>query len=133
MTSHVGRPTKYSDTILIKAQEYFFKCYSDVHTPFIEELALELGVDEDTIVEWKNKKNEDGSLAYPEFSATYGRIYLLQKLRLKQAGLKGKSPAFVTFLLSANHGVISAEKQILTGERKEPLEIVITEDKSVVF
>lgn len=128
-----GRPSKYSEEMLSKAQGYFLRCYGKMdgkqRIPFIEELALELEVDEDTIVEWKNKKNDDGSLIYPEFSATYSRILLLQKFRLKQNGLKGKNQSFVQFLLNANHGMISAEKQILAGDRQEPLEIVITEER----
>jgi len=110
-----GRPSKYSDEILAKAEDYFLKCYGKIdgrpRVPFIEELALELGVDEDTIVEWKNKRNNDGSLKYPEFSATYSKIYTLQKLRLKQTGLTGKSQSFVIFLLSSNHGMLPADKQ----------------------
>jgi hypothetical protein len=128
-----GRPTKYSDEILRKTEEYFQKSYGKVdgkfRIPFIEELALELNVDEDTVVEWMNKKNDDSSLVYPEFSATYRRIFLLQKLRLKQAGLRGKSQSFIIFLLNSNHGMVSAEKQILTGEKTEPLQITIVEEK----
>jgi len=130
-----GRPTKYDDKMLAKAQYYFLKCYGEIdgkqRIPWIEELALELDVDEDTLIEWKNKKNHDGSLKYPEFSATYSRIYLLQKLRLKQAGLRGKSQSFIIFLLNSNHGMVSAEKQILAGDNKEPLEIVIVDEKPI--
>jgi hypothetical protein len=127
-----GRPTKYSEEMLSKAQGYFLKCYGkidgNIRMPFIEELALELGVNDDTVVEWANKKNDDGSLIYPEFSATYSRILLLQKFRLKQTGLKGKNQSFVQFLLNVNHGMVSAEKQILTGDKDNKLEIVITEE-----
>ncbi len=130
-----GRPTKYSKEMLVKAHEYFLRCYGKIdgkhRIPFIEELALELEVDEDTIVEWRNKKNDDGSLVYPEFSATYSHIFLLQKLRLKQHGLRGKNQSFVIFLLNSNHGMISAEKQIFTGEDDKKLEIHIIEDKQI--
>lgn len=130
-----GRPTKYSEDMLVKAKKYFDRCYGKIdgrlRMPFIEELALELEVDEDTILAWKNKKNEDGTLTYPEFSATYSRIFLLQKLRLMQSGLSGKSPSFTMFLLSANHGLFSAEKRVLSAENTEPIQIVIVEDKPI--
>jgi len=127
-----GRPTKYTEEIQKKADEYFNLCYGKKdkkqRLAFIEALALELDVDPDTLVEWKNAKNEDGSLKYPEFSATYKRIFTLQKVQLMTKGSSGKGQSFNQFLLSANHGMIPAEKKILAGDEKEPLHITIVEE-----
>lgn len=128
-----GRPTKYNEEIQKKADEFFAKCYAgggkNQRLAFIEALALELDIDPETLLEWSRKKNEDGSLMYPDFSATYKRFMTLQKLQLMSRGSAGKGQSFNQFLLSANHGMIPAEKQILAGDRQEPLEIIITEEK----
>jgi hypothetical protein len=132
-----GRPSKYNEEILIKTKQYFDECFHGVQdmqgklvkpprTPLIEELELLLDLDDDTIVEWS--KDEDKE----EFSATYKRIKKLNKLRLKQILIKGKTnPIGPKFLLEVDHGMISAEKRILLGERNaEPMQVTITDYKS---
>jgi|GEM_PF-1097868 len=99
----VGRPTKYSEITTKKAQEYFDSCRASGTTPFIEELALDLDVHDDTIVEWAK--------AHGEFSATVRKLKLLQKLSLKKGALsKHLQPTTAIFLLKANHGMNDEEK-----------------------
>lgn len=99
----VGRPTKYNEEMLGKAQSYVQHCQDAKEMPFIEELALELNVNEDTVVEWTK--------AYDEFSATVGRLKMLQKLYLKKGALEKKlHPSLSIFLLKANHGMNEDEK-----------------------
>ena len=127
-----GRPSKYNDEILTKTKLYFEHCFkgqktnegqwiAKPRTPFIEELQLELDVDDDTIVEWAKK--------FPEFSATYNKLKLLYKLRLKQILTKGKSnPLGPKFLLETEFNMIVSEKRILAGERNsDPLQVAIKE------
>ena len=72
--------------------------------PFIEELALILDVNDDSIVEW-TKEHE-------EFSATVKRLKMLQRLHLKKGALEKKlHPSISVFLLKANHGMNEDEKE----------------------
>ena len=93
--TNVGRPTKYSPDVLKKAQKYVQECQSEKQMPYIEELALELSVSDDTLVEWSKK--------YKEFSATLGTLKLLQRLGLKRGALEKKLQSNVAmFLLKSN-------------------------------
>lgn len=94
----VPRPTKYNNGTLLKAQQYVEDCRKENVTPFIEELALELNVNDDTINEWAKK--------HDEFSATIRRLKMLQRLCIKRGALEKKMQSNVAvFLLKANHGV----------------------------
>jgi len=98
-----GRPTKYSEEAVQKAEKYFATCRVNGSIPFIEELALDLDVHDDTIVEWAK--------AHDEFSATVRKLKLLQKLSLKKGALsKHLQPTTAIFLLKANHGMNDEEK-----------------------
>lgn len=99
----VGRPTKYDEGVLNKARAYVQRCQNDKEIPFIEELALTLDVNDDSIVEWAK--------LHDEFSATVKKLKLLQKLRLKRGALeKWLHPSISIFLLKANHGMSEDEK-----------------------
>jgi hypothetical protein len=103
--AEVGRPSKYTEEMLARAQGYFCECKKSGKTPFVEEIALELDVSDDTIVEW-SKANE-------EFSATMRKLKLLQKLRLKQGALyRQYQPTTAIFLLKANHGLSEKEPDL---------------------
>lgn len=109
----MGRPTKYDESMLLKAQAYVEKCQNDEKMPYIEKLALLLDIHDDTIVEW-SKEHED-------FSATVNRLKMLQKLYLKEGSLEKKLHApMALFLLQANHGMGKDEK-----EPSEPISIQI--------
>lgn len=110
---NVGRPTKYNEQVLIKAQSYVLRCENEQQMPFIEELALELGVNEDTVVEWAK--------IHDEFSAAVKRLKMLQKLYLKKGALEKKlHPSLTIFLLKANHGMNEEEKA-----ESESLKIIV--------
>ncbi|MFA6039332.1 MAG: terminase small subunit [Candidatus Peribacteraceae bacterium] len=104
MKGKVGRPTKYGSDIVASARRYVENCARTKEIPFIEELALQLGVDDDTIVEWAKK--------HDEFSATIKQLRLLQRLYLQKDSLSRKiHPTSAIFLLKANHGFMEAEKR----------------------
>lgn len=99
----VGRPTKYNEEMLASAQSYVQHCQDAQEMPFMEEIALRLGVNEDTVVEWTK--------IYYEFSATVETLRTLQKLHLKKGALEKKlHPSLSIFLLKANHGMNEEEK-----------------------
>jgi len=98
----MGRPTKYIPAILFpKIEEYISSCSKEqTELPTFEGLALCLGVNGDTLVEWGNK--------YPEFSAAIKRILMKQKTQLMNDGMYGGKEVNATmaiFLLKCNHGM----------------------------
>ena len=104
-----GRPTKYNEDVLVKAQSYVQHCQNATEMPFIEELALSLDINEDTVVEWAKE--------HDEFSATVKRLKMLQKLHLKKGALEKRlHPSLSIFLLKANHGLNEEEKEPETSQ-----------------
>lgn len=110
-----GRPTKYSDDMIEKAEQYLSKCKDAYKLPTVEELAYELGVNDDTIVVWASQRvldekgNETKDLLHPEFSATYKRLMNMQKYKLMNDGTyggKSVNSSMAIFLLKANHGMV---------------------------
>ncbi len=124
-----GRPTKYNDEVLEHAKEYLarFTKMTGKH-PYIEELALEMDLDDETVMLWAKAKNEEGGLKYPEYSATIKRIKSLQKLRLLEKSMY-QFPAGAIFQLKANHNMMESEKKILAGDKDEPLQIEIIDER----
>ena len=104
----MGRPTKYDNLILQKA-ERFFQYYlakdydSEDSVPFLEELALVLQVDTDTIYNWCKTTTNNNEPKYPEFFGTIKKLKMLQKLRLQQRCLSRWNPKGAIFLLRINH------------------------------
>lgn len=103
-------------------------------TPFIEELALLLNIDEDTVNNWATKRKKGTEqLEHSAFFGAYKRIWILQKVQLKRIGLKGRAQHFAQFLLSANHGLISSEKKVIAGAgSQEPIFFRAVDDKNFV-
>jgi hypothetical protein len=110
----MGRPSKYSEEMHAKSDAYIKLCLSNKRIPYIEELALELGVNDDTLVEWG--KDHD------EFSATIKRLKMVQRLCFKRDALERKiHPTMAIFLLKVNHGL--DEKN---AEPPEPIKVVVS-------
>jgi hypothetical protein len=126
-----GRPTKYTDEILKKAEAYLEKCKVQKHIPFTQELALELKISRETINQWRTATDKDGEIRYRAFSDICEDIDTYQEVAIIKRGLAGKAPSFAQFLLETKHKYIKTEKQILIGEKDNPvrekLEIEIVE------
>jgi len=111
-----GRPTKYNDDMLAQAQQYLQYCI-DVPSavPYGEELAIKLGIDDETILEWAK--------IHPEFSATVKGVKRLQRQRLQGLGLHNRvNPTMAIFLLKANHGFVDIQRQEVTGKDGGPVD-----------
>jgi len=116
----LGRPIIYKpETICPKIEEYISQCGREqTSLPTIEGLAIHLGVNPDTIYEWRK--------IYPEFSEATKKILALQKKQLIDDGLYGGkevNAAMAIFLLKANHGMkedspIQINQQFNTSEMK---------------
>lgn len=131
-----GRPCEYcknKEVLQKKADAFVEKAIRGVNgkiiIPWIEDLALELNTIDENIVNWANKKNEDGSYEHPELFTAYKKVNMIQKLRLKQRTTGRYNATGSIFLLKANHGLIETEKQIHAGDSNEPLEIRIVKEK----
>ncbi len=117
-----GRPSKYNEEMLMKAKDYYDLCSGKKdgkkRMPFIEELAMECSVNDETITEWTKIDGNE------EYSATIKNIKNLQKLRTVQQGYGAKNPTFAIFMLKANHGMMETEKRVLAGEKNsEPIQV----------
>jgi hypothetical protein len=117
--------------ILLKTKQYFEECKGKFKMPFVEELALELDYNEDTLIEWIRYTGHEFDLEHKEYSAAYAKLKTLQKLRLQQRILGRYNPRGGIFLLTVNHGMIESDKRIVASENNKPLEIVIVEEGKI--
>lgn len=137
---HVGRPCKYCenkpyyqgivDAYLKKHEE------SEKPTiPFIEELAIRMKIDDETLVIWAKKElptiDSEPLLEHPELSASFRLLKTMQKLRLKQRAMGRYNPHGALYLLNADHKVIQTNKEVIAGDTNEPLNINIIEEKPI--
>ncbi len=132
-----GRPCKYCENkeeYQKIVDDYIERCRSakdgKAVMPWIEELALELNTIDETLSEWAKRKITDGSLEHPEFSASYATVKMLQKLRLQQRSIGRYNPAGSLALLRFNHGMMDTSKQILAGDKNEPIQVQIIEESN---
>lgn len=116
MIKVTGRPSKYiKNKTYKKAETYLQKCADDKETPWVEELALELGVWDTTVVRWAKR--------YKRFSAVYMRLKNLQKLDLKKKALNKEYVSRVSaLLLTAEHDIVPISKREISGGDK-PIEV----------
>jgi hypothetical protein len=114
----MGRPPKYNAAMVKTAEEYLQKCVDSDETPFIEELALQLGVWDDTMRTWEGEKGKE------DFAAVMARLRSIQKLDIKRKSLKGKYVSKIaTLILSADHGVVPVYRQEMSGLGGKPIEV----------
>jgi len=96
--------------------------YEALFFPTLELFAHEIGVNDDTLVEWANKRypedhEQAGELEHPEFSAAYTRVKKIQKGLLIQNALIGKlNPGFAQFFAVNNLGMQSKSVVEQSGE-----------------
>jgi hypothetical protein len=111
-----GRPTKYSSARLGQVTKYLNECRKDENKfPMVEDLAFQMNVDDDTLVEWAK--------IHPEFSAAIKKVKAYQRSWLQRNGLTGKvNTTMSIFLLKANHGLIEVQRQEITGKDGEAVE-----------
>ena len=116
-----GRPTKYSDEILEKANAYVnggFASEGDV-VPSVAGLSCSLDVARVTLHDWAE--------TYPEFSYTLTKCKGVQERMLLSGGLSSTMNSTITKLMLANHGYSDKVEQDVTsnGQTVAPLAINI--------
>ncbi len=110
----VGRPTKYSEEVLIQAENYLQRIKDKEDIPYLSELASELDITTRTIENWVDEQGENS-----EFFRTIKRIVDYQEFCLEKGALVGKyNPTSAIFQLKTNHGKIEANELRMKGEIK---------------
>lgn len=130
-----GRPTKYTDEMPAKVDEYLTTCVDtyttfhktqgqssdsyerikQVNLPSVVGLALYLGVNKTTLYEWAKQ--------HEEFSNAFEKVLAEQEKRLLENGVSGEyNSTIAKLILSSNHGY--AEK----SETKNTHEIIVDEE-----
>lgn len=119
-----GQPTKYKPEIIDKINKYLESAIPEnMKIPTIEGIALELGINRDTLYEWAK--------VHPEFSDTLDRLRMKQKEALIQTGIFGGkeiNQTIVSLLLKVNHDMIVTERKEITGKDGQPFSINIIAD-----
>lgn len=110
-----GRPSKY-DPAFIDAVEIYLDSLNDTELPQMAGFASFLGINIDTLNEWRKK--------YKEFSVALNEITTEQQKQLINDGIYGGkevNATIVKLLLQNNHGM--RERQDVTSDNKK-LEVI---------
>ena len=106
-----GRPSKYTDDILVKAQAYvdggYLQC-GDV-IPQMAGLAIELKITRETVHDWANDPSK------PEFSYIVAQCLRAQERKLLNGSLTGDLNPTIAKLILTKHGYSERIQQELTG------------------
>lgn len=117
-----GRPTKLTDDLLAKAEDYVanhYESYGDP-VPTVVGLALEIGVHRATCYKWA-EENE-------RFSDIFTRVEETQERGLVRGGLEGKWNPAITKMMLTKHGYSDKVEQDHTSSdgSMSPTRIEIT-------
>ena len=107
-----GRPTKYADDTIERANEYISNpgAYGDV-VPIRAGLAEHLGVSVSTLQNW--------GAEYPDFLVTLERLQSMQERMLVNGALQNDMNASIAKLMLANHGYSDKQRVEHEGELPE--------------
>lgn len=119
-----GRPSKYSPKAIEVSWDYLQYCAKNNVTPFIEELAMKIAVNDSTLWHWANK--------HEEFGHVYDMILTLQKLDLKRKALSGQYVSRIAcLLLSSGHNVVARQRNEKEATVKEERNDVYTPEQRI--
>jgi hypothetical protein len=100
-----GRPTKFHAGVAGLTDEYINECLDRGIIPTMEGLAGRFGVEDDTLVEWRNPKYTKMAKERKIFSASCKKLMQAQREMLVKHGLFGNyNTAMAIFILKNNHG-----------------------------
>ena len=129
-TKHAGgRPTKY-DPLFIKKVDEYLETTGRLHQelPTKQGFALFIGVDDDTLDNWANAKDDKGQLIRPEFFGSLKKLMQLQATQLINDGIYGGkevNPTIIKLLLQNNHGMREkTDTDITSGGESIAIKIV---------
>jgi hypothetical protein len=114
MTRREGRPTKYTEDLIAKIDEFFNEAVpGNMRIPTVEGLCIKLDISVETAYQWAK--------LHPEFSETLAEIKKRQKEYLTEVGIFGGKEInanIVSLFLKANHGMIETSHTDLTSGGK---------------
>lgn len=85
-----GRPSKYDDSFIQEVDKYLAeKGGTSGSLPTKQGFALRIGVDDDTLDNWANAKDEEGKLIHPEFFGALKKLMQSQAIQLIDDGIYG--------------------------------------------
>jgi len=106
---------KYPANIIELTEAYIERCGNEqMELPTVEGLALELGVNDDTLNAWSKKHND--------FQKVFTKLKLSQKVQLINGGMYGGkevNQAMFIFLLKVNHNMIEKTATDITSKGKQ--------------
>ena len=115
-----GRPCEYRDMYVDSVDEYIATTGKyNMELPTKEGFALWIGVDDDTLDNWANAKDENGKLIRPEFFGALKKLMQKQKVQLINDGIYGGkevNSTIVKLLLQNNHGMKERVDNTSNGE-----------------
>lgn len=128
-----GKPTLYNDQVHIIMWDYLQKTKDEKvktmngvkimpNIPMLCVVAIDIGVDEETMLDWHNKiKKKSSSEREPHedsYLGAYFAIKIEQRKRLINNGLGGGyNGGMAKFLLAANHGMTERVDHTSDGEK----------------
>ena len=108
-----GRPTKYQDDYPQIALDYLEECKKGNKIPWLEEVAVRLGVTEMTIWRWYKAKED--------FCYAVDKIKQYQKFTLMNVGLRDNPGKMAIFLLKTVHGLRVPKADKYASDNEKPL------------
>ena len=105
----MGRPTKYDPLFINEVDKYLDECgKNQMKVPTKQEFAMRIGVDDDTLDNWANAKDENGKLINPDFFGALKKLMQSQAVQLINDGIYGGkevNSTIIKLLLQNNHGM----------------------------
>lgn len=124
-----GRPTKYEDRFIDEVDKYLETTGKEqTELPTKEGFALWIGVDDDTLDNWANAKDEEGKLIHPEFFGALKKLMMKQAVQLINDGIYGGkevNATIVKLMLQNNHGMKERVDQTTNGKELPIVKVTI--------
>jgi len=116
-----GRPSKYKEEFIAEIDKYLATTGREqTSLPTKCGFAIHIGVDEDTLNNWANKKDKKGRRVHKKFFGALKRLMSMQAKQLIDDGIYGGkevNSTIVKLLLQNNHGM--RERTDITTKNKE--------------
>jgi hypothetical protein len=115
-----GRPSKYDDSFIKEVDKYIETTGKEnMEIPTKEGFALWIGVDDDTLDNWANAKDDKGNMIHKEFFGALKKLMQKQKVQLINDGIYGGkevNSTIIKLLLQNNHGMKERVDNTSNGE-----------------
>jgi len=114
----LGRPTKYTPEILVKAKEYLDTGYieNDELFPSHVGLCLYIGIGKSTAYDWAKEETKEA------FSDIFEQIMMRQELDIVKNAMRGDYNSTIAKVMLTKHGYSDKQQTELTGSNGGPIE-----------